>query len=82
MPLQLSWLRTLRRQTALALRPLFAARVSASRCRVVVDSALLVVLTISIWDSVEPMAGKYLINSFQYQEVVGCMHAELLVQQQ
>ena len=27
----------------------------------------------SVWDSVKPMAGKYLINYFQYQEVVGCV---------
>ena len=26
----------------------------------------------SVWDSVKPMAGKYLFNYFQYQEVVGC----------
>ena len=46
MTLQLSWLRTLRRQTALTLRPLCAAGVFASRCRVVVDFSLLMVLTI------------------------------------
>ena len=27
----------------------------------------------SVWDSVRLMTGKYLINSFQYQEVVGCV---------
>ena len=26
----------------------------------------------SIWDSVKPLAGKYLINYFQYHEFVGC----------
>ena len=27
----------------------------------------------SVWDSVKPMTGKYTINYFQYQEVVGCV---------
>ena len=27
----------------------------------------------SVWDSVRPMTGKYTINSFQYQEDVGCV---------
>ena len=27
----------------------------------------------SVWDSVRPMTGKFLINYFQYQEVVGCV---------
>ena len=27
----------------------------------------------SVWDSVRPMTGKYFINYFQYQEVVGCV---------
>ena len=36
-------------------------------------SALLVVLYDSVWDSVKPMAGKYFINYFQFQEVVGCV---------
>ena len=36
----------------------------------------------SIWDSVKPLAGKFLFNYFQYHEFVGlCLHAELLVQQ-
>ena len=30
----------------------------------------------SLWDSVKPMTGKYTINYFQYQEDVGCVHAE------
>ena len=29
-----------------------------------------------------PMTGEYTINLFQYQEDVGCVHAELLDQQQ
>ena len=46
--------------------------VAASRCRVVVDSALLTVLSILFWDSLKPVTG----NSsyyFQYQGVVGCV---------
>ena len=27
----------------------------------------------SVWNSVKPMTGKYFINYFQYQEVVGCV---------
>ena len=27
----------------------------------------------SVWDSVRPMTGKFFINYFQYQEVVGCV---------
>ena len=27
----------------------------------------------SVWDSARPMTGKYIINYFQYQEVVGCV---------
>ena len=27
----------------------------------------------SVWDRVRPMTGKYFINYFQYQEVVGCV---------
>ena len=27
----------------------------------------------SVWDSVRPMTGNYVINYFQYQEVVGCV---------
>ena len=27
----------------------------------------------SVWDSVRPMIGNYVINYFQYQEVVGCV---------
>ena len=36
----------------------------------------------SLRDSVKPMTGKYTINFFQYQEDVGCVHAEWLDQQQ
>ena len=62
------------------------AGVYASRCRVVVDVSLLMVLTI-LFGTVKPMTGKFIFNYFQYQEVVGCvcmvcMHAELMVQQQ
>ena len=47
--------------------------VFASRCRVVVvfftpDGAY-----DSVWDSVKPMTGKYILNYFQYQEFVGCV---------
>ena len=32
----------------------------------------------SVWDSVKPMTGKYIVYCFQYQEDVRCMHAEFL----
>ena len=53
-----------RRQVSLTLRPQCAAGVFASRCRVVVEVSLLMVLTM-------PMTGKFFFNYFQYQEFVG-----------
>ena len=47
--------------------------VAASRCRVVVDSALLTVLTILFGTGCSLMTGKYFFNYFQYQEFVGCV---------
>ena len=55
----------------LAQRPLGAARVFASRCRVVVV-LLLVVLTI-LFGTGKPMTGNYFFNYFQYQDFVGCV---------
>ena len=79
LPLLLLRPRSLRRQSVLALRPLGAARMSASRCRVVVV-LLLVVPYDSIWDSVMPMTGNFsLVPVSSFLRV--CMHAELLVQQ-
>ena len=41
--------------------------VFSSRCRVVVDSALLMVLTVLYGTCVMPMTGKYSFDYFQYQ---------------
>ena len=46
--------------------------VAASRCRVVVGFCSSYGAYDSVWDRVKPMTGKYFINYFQYQGVVGC----------
>ena len=65
MPLQLSWLRTLRRQTA---AEVFCVAMSCGGGGFTRDGAC-----DFVWDSVRPMTGKYTFIYFQYQEDVGCV---------